>query len=371
MKNRKMSLLVNLTIAMLLLVMAASTQAATSCVKQGGGGACFGSIQDAIDNAAAGDTIKVYPGSYDERASGRYVLDGTPLANGPHQFGLFISRAKSGITIQGVDAKGKDIKEVKKVQTLITTNASNDFGPSGIFVEGDSVTLAGLGIGANSAGQNKTIEIIGDDFTMTDCDISDLGGSVYFGDWQFDTGTDTSHIQTYRLEGNNFQDGVSIDLTNGAGLVNTSDHDAKEALKRRLIRHNSFANSNYWPSISFNGSGTGVPWFVYSVGGAIIKENEFVNTFVLDGDPLHAETEGHIRARGTYDNDEFDWESYWNDNKFNAAYVVGPKPPRDLRTYSYLGFYGTFKDVRRIGAIFEAEQAHAQPGDKILKKKDH
>jgi hypothetical protein len=91
----------------------------------------------------------------------------------------------------------------------------------------------------------------------------------------------------------------------------------------------------------------------------------------LSSDPLDVETEGHIRARGTYDNDEFDWESYWNDNKFNAAYVVGPKPPKVLRTYSYPGFYGTFENVRRIGAIREAEQEHAEPGDRILKKVNH
>ncbi len=353
-------------LAALLGILTVAAQAATSCVNPSGSNGCFNSIQGAIDAAAPGDTIKVYPGVYDETAAGRTLVD----IGGTYQFGLFISRAKSGITIQGVDAKGKDIKEFKKVQALITTEATNDFGPSGIFVEGDHVTLAGLGIGTNPPGQNKTIEIIGDDFTLQDCDISDLYGSVYFGDFAFDTGTNTSHIKTYRIEGNNFQDGVSIDIGNGAGMVNTSEKDAKEALKRRIIRRNRFTNSQYWPSISFNGSDTGVPWFLYSVGGAIIKENDFVNTLVSN-DPFDLDREGHIRARGTYDNDEFDWESYWNDNKFNAAYVVGPKPPRNLRAYSYLGDFGVINNVRRIGAILEGEQAHAQPGDKILKKKGH
>lgn len=96
-----------------------------------------------------------------------------------------------------------------------------------------------------------------------------------------------------------------------------------------------------------------------------------MNTFELTGDPLDVETEGHIRARGTYHNDEFYWQSCWIDNNFDAAYVVGPKPPKDLPMYSYPGFYGTYENIRRIGAILEAEQAHAQPGDKILKKRNH
>jgi len=47
----------------------------------------------------------------------------------------------------------------------------------------------------------------------------------------------------------------------------------------RRITGDRFANSFDWPSISFNGSGTGIPFFIFSVGGAVVERNEFVNTF--------------------------------------------------------------------------------------------
>jgi hypothetical protein len=327
------------------------------------GGGDYTTIQDAIDAASPGDTIAVYPGDYLERASNRTVLDGTPQEIGTYQFGLFISQDRDGITIEGVDDRGRRIKDFRKVEATVITDATNDFGPSGIFVEGDGVTISGLEISVNLVGQNKTIEVIGDDFALVDCDISDLDGSVYLNDWRFDVPSDTSHLRAYRIDGNHFQDGVSLDVASGAGYSGR--------VKGRVIRANKFDNSNSWPAVSFNGSDTGVPWFVQSVGGAVIEGNSFVNTFVSTG-PSDLDTEGHIRARGTYDNSQFDWKSYWNENKYNRAFVVGPKPPKELRTYSYTraggGFTAVFNDVRRIGALLAGEQKHQQPGDKILSK---
>lgn len=281
------------------------------------------------------------------------------LGVGVYQFGVFVSKAKSGITIQGVDATGKKIINVSKVQAAVTTNATNDFGPSGVFIEGDRVTISGLSIGTNSSGQNKTIEVIGDAFALLNCDLTDEGGSVYLNDWQFNTLTTTSYLKSYRIEGNYFHDGLSLDLASGAGFSGD--------VKDRVITKNTFTNSNYWPSISFNGSGTGVTWFIYSVGGATIRSNDFVNVFVDDGDLIHRKKQGHIRARGIYDNSQFDWAGYFNENQYNHAFVVGPKAPKEIREYSYTSGY-TFNHVRRIGALEIAEHENAQPGDVVRAK---
>ena len=306
----------------------------------------FKTIQKAIDTVAVNGQVRVLPGSYDETATNRFVL-GT---NGPHQFGLFI--AKNGITIQGVTAADVAITNPNATQADITTNATNNFGHSGIFVEGDNVTIAGLEIGPNTPGENKTIEIIGDAFTLKDSFVNDPAGSVYFNDWQFDVSGNTSHIQSYTIDNNIFASGISVDLTSGAGLSGP--------VNGRQITGNKFTMSagETWPSISFNGSGTGVEWFVQSVGGAIITGNDFTNT---DYGAVQ-----WIRARGDYDNTQFNWASYWNDNTYDNAAVFGANLLTDLGEYSYTSGSYVFNHVRRIGATIQQEVDHAAAGDTVL-----
>ena len=107
-------------------------------------------------------------------------------------------------------------------------------------------------------------------------------------------------------------------------------------------------------SISFSGSGTGVPWFIHGVGGAIITGNTF------------SENAQHIRVRGDYDNSQFDWNSYWSANTFDKAVVTGINPPTDVREYSYTGGYGLISHVRRIGSVIQSDiQDVAQIGDVV------
>lgn len=353
--------------SMLMALACASTAIAAPvnhlCATPDGAHGCFGSIQSAIDAATPGATIDVYPGPYHEVAGGRRVAG---LGGATFQFGLFID--KDNLTIRGVDDEGEPISEWSKVKASITTNATNGFGPSAIFVQGDGVTLSALAIGANDGGLNKTIEVIGDGFALENSDVSDVQGSVYINDFRYDATHDVSHVRAYRIEGNNFQDGVSVDLASGAGVSGP--------VHGRLIRKNNFTNSNYWPSVSFNGSGTGIPWFTYSVGGAVIEHNSFVNTFATtDHDDLLRE--GHIRARGAYDESQFDWNQYLNANNYDKAFATGPKPPEDVREFTYQVVDPllcvapldtcTFAN-RRIGALREGEEAIALPGDKIVAK---
>lgn len=304
----------------------------------------FAAIQPAIDAAAAGDTINVRPGNYTETAA----IPSPPGCPGD-TVGLYFPAAKNGLTVQGVNLGNVPITSVANVAATVNTVSNLCFGPDGIFVEGDGVTIAGLQIGTNTGGQNKTIEVVGDAFTLRDCDLADPQGSVYINDFAFDTGTNTSSVKTYTIQGNIFEDGLSLDLADGAGFSGPASG--------RQITGNAFFNSDSWPSISFNGSGTGVPWYVHSVGGAVIKTNTFTNT-----NPAGQ----HIRARGTYDNTQFDWASYWNDNVYNKSVVVGAAPPASVRAYSYSSPPYTFNDVRRIGAVIQGEIDHAAAGDTVL-----
>ncbi len=123
-----------------------------------------------------------------------------------------------------------------------------------------------------------------------------------------------------------------------------------------MITNNKITNNGEYAAVSFTGSDTGVPWFVESVGGAVITGNEFVGN------------DQHIRARGIYDNGQFDWASYWNENTFDKAVIVGVNPPNDVRAFTYTTSYGTMPDVRRIGGVIQGEVDHALPGDTVLVK---
>lgn len=351
------------------LTLASSTPACTSVcyVDEVNGNDVFGgdtiatakkTIQAGIDAVSPNGQVRVLPGSYSESAVNRYVLG----VNGPHQFGLFIPQSKNGISIIGVDGSDTPITDYNSLLASVETNATNNFGYSGIFVEGDDVTIQGLRILPNVPGDNKTIEVIGDNFTLQYSKVDVDGGSVYFNDWQYDdNGTpsdssdDTSYLQSYHINANWFATSTSLDLTSGAGFSGP--------VGWRVIENNKFDNAYYWPSISFSGSDTGVPWFQYSVGGAVIQDNTFTNTSNTPDD-----TSGHIRARGTYDNSQFDWTSYWQDNTFNRAAVtlIGSFPPFDVQTYSYPNSYGTFNNVRRIGVTIQGEVDRAVASDTVL-----
>lgn len=308
-------------------------------------------IQAAIDAVSAGGTVRVLPGTYSETASDRYLsTDGS----GPYQFGLFFDVSKPGITVQGVTATDDDITSASGVLATINTNATNGFGPSGIFVDAADITIAGVEIGTNSAGLNKTIEVIGDGFSLINSVVNDPEGTVYINDFT----TTGDRVQSYLIDGNVFVEGVSVDLASGAGLTGP--------VSGRVITNNSFTNSvgQFWPFISFNGSGTGVPWFVNSVGGAVITGNTFNHTD-------NSVDQQFIRARGTYDNSQFDWQSYWNNNDYNKSTVaLEGASGFNVRSYSYASAPYTFNDVRRIGGQIQPEVGHAVNGDRVLVNSD-
>ena len=300
-------------------------------------------IQAAIDAVDAGGQVRVLPGSYHEVAP-----NSSPTTiGGTYQFGLFFGSAKPGIKLIGVTALDVPITDATLTQATITTNATNNFGTDGIFVEAANTIIQGVKIGPNDSGDNKTIEVVGDNFTLryATTAIPGGGGSIYIDD--FSAGGTV--VQSYHILDNVFPDGSSIAIASGAG--NTG------AVTGREILRNTFdLVGNGFNAISFNGTG-GVPWFANPVGGAIIKNNTFLNSTQ------------YIRARGVYAESEFDWASYWNDNTFDkAAVALVTQAPFDVRSYTYTSAPYTFTNVRRIGATIQGQVDNAVAGDTVLAK---
>jgi hypothetical protein len=301
-------------------------------------------IQYAIDQAVSGDTINVRPGSYDETASGRGA--DTTNATGPYQYGLYFPPTKTGITLQGVTAGDVPVTDGGATHATITFNATDSFGPDSIFVAGAGTTISGLTLGPNSAGENKLVSVIADGFELrySMTAVGGGGSSIYISD--FSTLGDV--VKAYNVHDNEFLDGTSVDVSDGAGLTGP--------VSGRLITDNDFdLQNNGFNGISFNGSGTTVPWYVKDVGGAIITGNSFSNSTQ------------YIRARGGYDNSQFDWAQIWNSNTFDRAAVAGPTAPSTVTPYTY-NDGDNFPNTRRISGTIQGAVDYAAVNDTVLVK---
>ncbi len=307
------------------------------------------SIQAAIDVVSTLGTVKVRPGIYDEVAKNRMLYNGS----GPHTFGLFVPAAKTGIKIVGVDASNSVIASASSVTTTITTNATNAFGPSGVYVEADNVLISGLGFGGNNGSKNRTIEIVGNNVTLKDSQISDQNGRVYVNDPRYNPGSNTSHVRAFLFSGNDFINSASLEVANGAGLSG--------AVSERTILHNTFTMSGTMASIIVHGAEAGMPEFTYPAGGAVIYGNTFRNHTVGDG--------LQIMAHGAYDNGELNWRSYWYDNDFNRAVIGGPDLFDSVRAYSDTIAGVPLHNIRSINTSIQVQHDRAEDGDTLMASK--
>lgn len=301
-------------------------------------------IQAAIDAASTDDVIAVYPGNYYETASNRYVF----VTNGPHQFGLFIDKK---LTIKGVKSDGTDVNSVAEIGAKISTNATNNFGYSGIFVQADGVTLQGLEIGDNIinnvVSNNKTIEVVGDVFTMNKCKVNTAldEGAVYLGRW------DAAHpVNSYSFTNNAFNNTL-LSVNNGVGLSGSRSN--------RVISNNLFTGVATPYIIGFrgwNGASPAQGWIVNPVGGAVITGNTFNNTNV----------DKYFVARGNaggYINSELNWSEIWNSNNYGNHVVA----LSDFGTFTVRSYNdGTYPETRCISPAITENINRTQTGDVVL-----
>ncbi len=294
-----------------------------SAITRGDVTTIYSSIQAGLDAAISGETVTVYPGMYTETATNRMVNAAS------YQFGLFFGT--STVTLQGVG------------DVTVKTNATNNFGNSGTFIAADNVTISGITFAENIPGTNKTIEVIGDNFTLRDSKISEISGAVYISDF-----TTSQIVNKFTITNNVFDNASTISIASGAGTATSSPAGD------RVITNNTFkGTTNDYARISFSGAG-GQPWYVYPVGGAVITGNTF-----------ESDNKWHIRARGEYTEAQFDWKSIWENNSFTRAVLAVTNPETfSVRTYGY----SSYTNVRSIGSDLAWTKANATSTDTILLK---
>lgn len=299
-------------------------------------------IQPAIDAANNGDTINVYPGSYTkEHAEARNATTG---GVGPNNFNLFIDKE---ITLQGVDASGNPITNYSNAVASIQGSYDRPtFGNSSIFVQADNVVIQGL-IVLQPVSPNKTVEIVGNNFTMKNCKVYGADGScIYYDDMAYNTVTDESTIGSYEFSNNYFEAEYAWNVASGPGYNNG-------AATQRKITNNKFVSPR---AICLTGKvnepNSGWQWRLYPVGAATITGNDFTgcNTSVI--------------CRGNVYED-LDWAQVWNNNTFGKAVMTGSSAPNNCTADNN---DSSFPNRRQITSSIQAEVARAAVGDTVLVK---
>ena len=309
----------------------------------------FDGIQYGINAVATGGTINVYPGTYDQdEANGYNAVTGGP---GSSNFNIFVNKS---VTIQGVDSSGAPITDYEDVEAFVVPKRNTPSGNlSTFFIQADDVTISGLDITAyDDPDYNfKTISVIGENATIKNCNLHnrDQVSCIYMYDPRYSAGNNTSHITSYRFEGNYLDAGgiyaAGVRISSGPGWTGSAAN--------RVITGNYFQDGSY--GIQFVGPGAD-PWDVNPVGAATISGNSFNNA-----------DKGHVVAWGAYSGGEgygaLDWDGIFTGNTFDRA-VITKRPGGAVQYYDS----GNFKYVRGIYSAIKRYPVNvvSQAGDTII-----
>ena len=227
-------------------------------------------IQDAVDVVRAGATIDVHGGAYTE---GHASVDYFGVAGGGQNFGLHIY--KDNLTIRGRKASGAALSGLDDADMpVVTAKYQTGFGAQH-FVSGSGVTLDGLKLKPVGSGTNKTLEVIGNDFTLKNSVIDNSGNATaaafYISDFAL---PGRPEVESFRLENNRFIAGTSA----SALVVVASGAGNSTAASNRVFRNNQLIGN---PALSgargfqVQGQMAGIPWQPFTAGAVSVEGNSF------------------------------------------------------------------------------------------------
>ncbi len=187
------------------------------------GGAAL-SINSAIRAANSGATINILPGSYTEGVTNVDYLGNA----GSQTFGLYVY--KDNITLQGVDGSGNAITNPTSAQLPVITAAyQSGFGTQN-FISGNNVTIQGVKFLPNTAGNNKLVEVIGDNFTLKNSVLDGRGTTTsidFFMD-DFQLGGGRPLVENFTIQNSIFYGSTSattiVIVADGTGRNTDASH---------------------------------------------------------------------------------------------------------------------------------------------------
>lgn len=254
------------------------------------------SVQTAVDAASEGAVISVAPGDYFEEANDRASDAG---GTGPYDYGLYVDVA--GLTLQGVDADGNVITDPNNTMAVIEAGNRSAFGAIH-FVAADDVTFEGLTFAPVAGYRNKTVEVVGDNFTLRNSVIDntltagDAWGQIAGGLYISDFG-DGSRVQSFTVDNNIFNAG-GVTLANGAGLNGDA---SSRVITNNIIR----GNEDFSAALLLQGDDPNTAWLPNAVGDVTIDNNVFENNSwhigVYGGENMPV-----LNAQNLLDNNSFD-----------------------------------------------------------------
>jgi filamentous hemagglutinin family protein len=255
-------------------------------------------IQDAVDVVRAGATIDVYGGTY---AEGHANVDYFGAAGGGQNFGLHVY--KDDLTIRGRKASGAALSGLDDAEMpVVTAKYQTGFGAQH-FVSGSGVTIDGLKFKPVSTGTNKTLEVIGDDFTLKNSVIDNSGNATaaafYISDFAL---PGRPQVESFRLENNRFIAGT----TASALVVVASGAGNSTAASNRVFRNNQLiGNPALTGARGFQVQGLidGIAWQPFTAGAVTLENNTFSGF------------DAPVRSVGVL-SQELDWNSIFSGNTF-------------------------------------------------------
>ncbi|WP_305096379.1 filamentous hemagglutinin N-terminal domain-containing protein [Croceibacterium aestuarii] len=315
-------------------------------VTQGSRLSPLASVQAGVNAVVTGGTVFVLPGEYTEGVTGVGTFGGS----GSQQFGLHVP--KDNLTIQGVDSSWQPISRAEDVAAYITAMYQAGFGAQH-FVSGSNVTIEGLGFRPAAGGTNKTLEVVGNNFTLRNSVIDNRANATaanfYISDFE-EPGT--PRVESFTLADNILHGGTTVSamVVVGGGVGRATDASNRQFTGNQLFGDGLAGRRGF----QIQGRMPSIAWQQLTSGAVSVGGNVFT------GVDIPVRTTGILTSA-------LDWDGIFrgNGNTFVGGAVLAYQGETDEARGVLVSDGGESYDDIRITRGVQASIDRALAGDTV------